>query len=284
MENELVPIKRKTNDLVETASGLTRISKNTRETYASQMRTYKKYCVDHDLKEDFDSLEAWILQTENSETMALRLAACRKVLSTIYKDDPRLNDLKERLRDIQPAHRNQAITESGYLKKDEVDKFMKAAPTHISLIFGIMFWTGSRISEALNIELANCIETPDGFIEIRIVGKRKKENIVYLSKKFFKKCNDYFKGEKYLIEHTVKGKKVQYVREFITREIARYGRIILDRDISAHIARHSKAAYLRDVMKLPIDKIQKALNHASMVTTAAYYLHGRASAKDQGIK
>jgi integrase len=266
-------------DLIKEAGSLRKLSENSRTTYKYQMKAYMDYCKEKTLSQDMDSLLAWIIQTKNSETQTLRLAAAKKVFYSIFKNDPRLNDLKESLEEIKPAVRNRAITESGYLKKKEVDLFMKKAPEQIGKIFGIMFWTGCRISEALNIELSNC-QLINNVIEIRIVGKGKKENIVYLSEKFFNECKDFFKSKKYLIEHD----GLRYNRSYVNRMITEQGVKILDRHISAHMARHSKAMYLRDVMKLPIDKIQKALNHSNVKTTIDYYLHSRATAKEQGIK
>ena len=276
---DIVPVKPQSMDLVERAGNLARISTNSRDTYRYQMKAFTKFCQEKGKEPDFDMLIKWIDGTKNGSTQALRLAAAKKVLTEIYRNDPRLLELKESLKDIQPARKNRAITDTGYLKKPEIDKLIKKSPPYLARIIELLFWTGLRISEALNIELENCVRVK-GIMEIRVFGKRKKEAIVYLNGKFFDDCKKYFHSQKYLIEHEGR----QYSREYITRQISFYGDRILGKDISAHIFRHSKACYLRDVMKLPIDKIQKALNHSSMETTAAFYLHGRASAAEQGIK
>jgi integrase len=278
MKNEIITTQNNF-DLIGAANKIHGISDNSRYTYKTQMSAYMKYCELNNLKPDIDSLIKWIKQTENMETAQVRLASIKKILGQVYRHDPRLAELKEILSDIKPGKRNRAITETNYLTEKEKKLLVKNCPEKIGLIIEVLFWTGLRISAALNIELEKCLSV-ENVIEIRVLEKGKKENIVFLQKKHFDRCREVFQGKKYLFEH----EGLRYDRKYITKKISVYGRKFLDKQISAHSLRHSKAMYLKDIMHLSVDQVQKALNHSKPTTTIEHYFHGKPDAKKQGIK
>lgn len=258
-----------------------RVGPETKKTYKFAMNSFKNYCQTNKINPDLDSLIKWLESVKSPSTQSTYIAAVKKVMSEVYKYDPRLIELKADLDNIRQVKRDFTVTESGYLKKDEVDKLIKLAPKNIGIMIEFLFWTGLRVSEMINCEHSKCKLIENGkksYYEIRIVGKRSKEAIVYINVKMYKKINNYFNGKTYLFEHDSK----QFSREHVTREIARAG-LLIGRDISAHKLRHSFACYLRDVKKLPLDKIQKALHHESLTTTASYYLHDAPSPDEIGI-
>jgi integrase len=255
------------------------LSKESRLTYKYALSAYLKYCAKNKIPQDMDSVIKWLSSVGNPDTRSCYLFAIKKVLKEFYRNDPRLPELEENFNKIRKVKRDMSVSRSSYLVENEVDKLIMAAPKNISLIIQVLFWTGSRISEALNIELSNCTKIKR-YVEMRVVGKRGKENTVYISQKLFNDCLKFFKSKKYLIEHD----GLQYNRIWITHEISRIGREVLKKRISAHTFRHSKAMYLKDVMGLSVDQVQRALNHASPTTTIEHYFHGKPDADAQGIK
>ena len=143
-----------------------------------------------------------------------------------------------------------------------------------------LFWTGLRVSELLSIKYENCTLLKDKKIyEVRVIGKRRKENTVYITQKLFNKIVKEFNGYVYIFE---KNKK-PYRREHVSMEIKRSAVKIGRPEISAHNLRHSKAMYLVNDRKLSIDKVQRALNHSSASTTIAFYLHNKPTPEEQSI-
>jgi integrase len=69
----------------------------------------------------------------------------------------------------------------------------------------------------------------------------------------------------------------------ISQEIRRQSLYHAGISVHAHMLRHSKAMHLKTYSKLSPDQIAKALGHANVTTTLAFYLHGVPGAKEQRI-
>lgn len=265
-------------DLVKAANSLVNVSDRTRETYATAMQSYLNFCQRNELKLELDSLIAWIKCSEKPSTQALRTAAARKVFGIVYKNHPQLQELKDAITEVKAVKQDHSITESKYMTKAEVEELIANAPQRIAVMVKVLFMTGVRISELLSMRYDKCVPIREGqVIEIKLVGKRNKENTVYLSKKMFDEVKSVFGGSVFLFEH----EGGQYNRKYISMEIARVG-LLIGKDVSAHSLRHSFAANLM-AKGVSIDKISKSLCHASVSTTADFYLHQKASLHDLGI-
>ncbi len=261
-----------------------RLTPETKKTYKFAMNSYRNYCKKHNKPSDLDSLLDWIESMPSPYTQATYIAAVKKVLTEVYKYDPRLIELKDNLEKIRPAKMTKTITESKYLKKDEINKMIEIANPKIGVIIETLFITGLRISELINLKHEDCVLLQNKKIyECRIIGKGRKENVVLIPVTLYKKITKNFEGinnSVYLFSHD-SGKR--YSREYLTREIKKVGEMIGRPEIHAHTIRHSAACYLRDERKLSLDKIQKFMNHSSMNTTASFYLHDRPTAEDLGL-
>lgn len=265
-------------DLVKAVNSLTNVSDRTRETYATAMQSYLNFCQRNELKLELESLLTWIKCSEKPSTQALRTAAARKIFGMVYKNHPQLQELKDAIAEIKVVKQDHAITESKYMTKAEVEELIANAPQRIATMIKVLFMTGVRISELLNMRYDKCVPIREGqVIEIKVVGKRNKENTVYLSKKIFDEVKGIFGGTTFLFEHEGE----QYNRKYVSMEIARVG-LIIGKDVSAHSLRHSFAANLM-VKGVSIDKISKSLCHASVSTTADFYLHQKASLEDLDV-
>jgi site-specific recombinase XerD len=265
-------------DLTEIPGKIRRLSKESRKTYEYAMNSFRDYCQKHEKTQNFDSMLDWIESFSSAATKMAYLHAIKAVLREIYRFDPRLSHIMNSLNEIKPAKMDQGVTESKYLKKPEVERLIAGSPDRLGLIIEALFWTGSRISGLLDIEIRNCIDM--GRVrEIRVIGKGNKENVMYMTNDLFDRIRAEFAGETYLFEHDGQ----QYCREYVSRWISEYGKKVLRKRVSAHTLRHSLACFLRDDRKLSVDLIQRALNHSSPTTTIQKYLHGRPTAEQIGM-
>jgi integrase len=273
--NELTTIKK--YDLINTANML-QVGQKTKETYVNAMISFKKFCLEKNCLEDLDSLKSWLYSTKTPATQAIYIAAVKKVFSLQFKGDPRLVELQQTLAEIKPVKRNLAVTESKYLKKDEVEKLIAASPTKIALMIKTLFVTGLRISELLDIRLSDCSSIRDGQVyEVKVLGKGSKENTVYISKALYDEIGNIFGDKTFLFGHD----GLPYRREYISNEIKRIG-VKIGKNISAHTLRHSRAHDLLE-RGVSIDKVSKFLNHSSITTTASFYLHTKPTLEELQI-
>ena len=260
-----------------------RVGPETKKTYKFAMNSFKNYCLANNVTADLTSLIQWLESVKSPSTQSTYIAAVKKVMSEVYKYDPRLIELKADLDGIRQVKRDMGIYEGSYLTKKEVDELVSISPEYLKLMIQVLFSTGLRISELLNIELEKCKliqrKSKKSYYEISVIGKRSKENIVYVNEVLYKKVYKFFKSQKFLFENNGK----QYSREHITREIKKYGALIGRSDIHAHTLRHSYATYLIKERKLTIDQVQRAMNHSNPSTTISFYLHNKPSPEDLGV-
>jgi integrase len=271
------------HDLVIVVDRLKNLSPETKNTYKFAMKSYENYCQNKGLKPDLDSLLQWLESVDASTTQATYIAAVKRIFSEIYKDDPRLPEFKESLEEIRPVKRDNAITESGYLTEKEIKELIKVSPENIGLMIEVLYQTGLRASELLNIELKDCIlierKGKKSYREVRVKQKRNKQGTVFINETLYKKVIKFFKSKKYLIEHDGK----QYTRQYISMEIKRFGKLIGRPEIHCHTIRHSFAMKLINDKKLSIDQVQRAMNHENSATTISYYLHNKPTPESIGV-
>ncbi len=166
-----------------------------------------------------------------------------------------------------------------YLNFEETEKLLNVFDSdniydiRNSLILELLYSTGIRVSELVNIKL-NDVSIFDR--SILITGKGNKQRIVYFGKKCLDLLDKYLKksyneinvdGVDYLIL-SKKGKKIndRQVREIID-EAARNASI--DMKISPHVLRHTFATHmLSDGADLR--SVQELLGHENLSTTQIY--------------
>ena len=169
-----------------------------------------------------------------------------------------------------------AVPEDRILTFDEVQALMdRTKDKTVALFVEFLFYTGCRISEALGILLTDIQPTTRSRFSIRILGKRKKERMITVSKKLVEKVRANFQGDTWLFEHSGK----QYSRTSVSQRIKLESLKILGRDISAHTLRHSCATHL--IKKSGrVKAVQEQLGHSYASTTLDLYCHDRFSADE----
>lgn len=108
------------------------------------------------------------------------------------------------------------------------------------------------------------------------MGKGKKERYVWIPLVLCRRILATFGGTVYLFE-TSAGKP--YSRSYVSNQIAKLGRAILGRRISAHTFRHSFATRkIKETAK--IQAVSEYLGHSSVAITLSLYCHEELSEED----
>ncbi|MCR5224266.1 MAG: site-specific tyrosine recombinase XerD [Bacilli bacterium] len=166
-----------------------------------------------------------------------------------------------------------------YLTIEEVDKLLDIEINNNfdyrnKAILELMYATGLRISEVINLEFKNidfdeCI--------VRIIGKGSKERIVPINDYALEALNDYIniarpsmliKGENNYIFINNHGNKMtrQGIFKMIKNECLKKG---IDKNISPHTLRHTFATHLLE-NGADLRIIQELLGHSDISTTQIY--------------
>ncbi|HZJ41749.1 MAG TPA: tyrosine-type recombinase/integrase [Patescibacteria group bacterium] len=142
-------------------------------------------------------------------------------------------------------------------------------------MFEVLFSTGMRISELVNLKMSQV----DKAGRIFVLGKGKKERFVYLTPRAHKILNQYldtrvddspfafipYRGQN---SNLLKNKKIS--TNYIQAKIKKYRDILgINVPISAHSLRHGFATYLAEAGANPA-AIQVLLGHESLDTTTRY--------------
>lgn len=173
---------------------------------------------------------------------------------------------------IKGGRRAEAITVDAILSRTELQALIKAAGPKTGLVIRALFETAARVSELVNIRLADCTRKAAG-VEIRITGKGRKEGVLFMSCELFDAIQDTFKGRQFLFENSTTGRPITRQNVHILIKRASWS---IDRpDIHAHTLRHTWASMA--IHTLGLAKVSKQLRHSSPDITARYYLHGQAS-------
>ena len=253
-----------------------------RSVYSAAVRSYFVFLLDNGLSDEFnlENIEKWLSGYRNACTFNVRLQGIKEFYFKQYegKSAVRRLQVREALETIRRKHPSVAQLKGiDYLTRVEVERMAERMTQRASCLVMALFWTGCRISELINIHVNDCIEGDP--ILIRVMGKGLKERYVYLPRREYKRIRIVFSGRTFLFENMT---GEQMSRCFVSHEIHRQALAKSGLSVHAHTLRHSKAMYLKD-RGMSTDQIARALGHANVTTTLAYYLHGTPGAKEQGI-
>ena len=143
-----------------------------------------------------------------------------------------------------------------------------AAPKQWGLLtFG--YATGCRVSEVIGIRLTDC-KADGSRVEIRVVGKGKKERMVLIPLTLYERLREIYQGSKYLFE-TASGRS--YCRVQASDAIKRLTLRVVGRPLSYHKLRHSFAT--DKILQYPahLTAISRYLGHSSTAITTQFYVH-----------
>lgn len=144
------------------------------------------------------------------------------------------------------------------------------------LIFDLLYHTGIRLSELINLEERNI----DGAnLTIKVLGKGNKERIIPISRELLQQLKEYMARKRrelenpatqVLLAHPKSGKKLypKYVYSVVRDYLTRHQITTITRK-SPHILRHTFATHLTN-NGADINAIKELLGHSSLAATQVY--------------
>jgi integrase len=255
---------------------------NSRITYGYAVRSYFRYCMLHNMTASFDEeqIREWLNTIRNPYTHNLYRQALKEFYLKQYDTSKmkRLTvlDAFASYKRMKPSYAK--VHNISYLTYSQIDRLAQLATHRVRSYIMVLFWTGCRISELVNIRITDCKQAGDHII-INVIGKGRKGRYVYLPVDEYRIALKLFAGRIYLYE-TLDHRQCN--RKHISQEIRRQARRLMHIDIHAHTLRHSKAMFLKD-NGMSTDKIAKALGHADVSTTLSFYSHGLPTPEEQRI-
>ncbi len=221
-------------------TGLKKLSSFSINRMLSSLRSYLKFLIDMDYKSPISPDTVKLVKTERKNP---RISEFKEIVKII--ESPMQFEKNERI-----ALRNRAM-------------------------FEILFSTGVRISELINIKSSDIDKTG----RIFIMGKGKKERFAYLTSRAKKHLKNYLEVREeidspYLFipyrgkNIHIKNKKIS--PNYLQEKIKKYRELLgINLPISCHSIRHAFATYLAESGANPA-AIQILLGHESLDTTTRY--------------
>ncbi len=203
------------------------------------------------LNRDLYGGKAAILQAAQRHGMrAIELAMLKGVLDSI----PRAKMSAPEIRVVSPEERVRLIS---------------ALPLRVRLVARFLYATAARVSEALGVRLSDTKQDGNRVL-LRFHGKGNKERWVRVPVSLLVEIEGEYgkKGREYLFESLL---GAPFSRQYVSREIGKAARRVLNRRITAHNLRHSRATDLFEKTRR-LKGVSEMLGHASTATTAQFYV------------
>lgn len=264
-----------TKDFLEYLKYERRVSVNTVDSYGENLLLLKNY-TNKDLislkKEDIKDF------LDNVEATARTKAHYLTVFNSFYKYLVFMDKIKSNPCDGIKAPKLEKKLPT-YLTNEEIAKLFnirltKPVDYRNKAILEVMYATGARISEVINLEL-NQIDFEECII--RVVGKGKKERIIPLDDVAIEALNNYINNYRpFLIKNETcnyvflnkNGEKISRQMIFkILKNLA--NKVGITKEISPHTLRHSFASNLLN-NGADLRVIQELLGHENLETTEIY--------------
>lgn len=169
-------------------------------------------------------------------------------------------NIKEIKYEVEPRHS---------LTRYQLEQVRRSCKSKRDLaIVDVLYSTGCRVTELVNMRLSD-IDTKEN--SVKIIGKGKKHNTVYLNTNAQISLNDYMmtrKGESDFLFLSERAPYQQLSTRSVEHMFSEIGKE-LNIKLTPHILRHTSAT-LALQSGMPITQVQKMLGHASVSTTQIY--------------
>ncbi len=258
-----------------------------KESYRSEVRRFLDYTEANGLT--MESYQVYIdgIETEGKSvsTINKHIAAIRALIRRMI-ESPDLTDvqrwrMEKAIGEVpfrKKAKNAKAITGEKYLTPDEIERLILRSPKRTAVIVRFLQVTGLRIAEALSITSGDCKATSER-VEIRVLGKGKKERKVWITSTLYEEITGTFHGAKHLFESK---SLVPLHDRNVAKELGRLGAKHLGRHVTPHMLRHSFATHM--IAKTGKRKaVSEYLGHSSTAITEDMYNHETLTDSDLGL-
>lgn len=238
-------------------------SKNTIKTYLSVVKHFIEF-----LKENYNTDENNVKVYINKNTV-LRFLAKKKEEKNLDLNSIRLYvraissflkflEMDNLIEEIKAPKIDKRLPK--FITIEEFNKIIENVKSERDkLILLILFYTGVRVSELINIKKED-INWEEGFV--RIFGKGRKERYVPLPKFLLEKLKEYTKNR----EGKIFDISVRQVERIVKKYAQKAG---INKKVTPHVLRHSLATTLLS-RGVDIRYIQEILGHSSLSVTQIY--------------
>lgn len=257
--------------------------------YTPHVRHFIRWCDDRAITEvTEDCVRRYFAELNHSGlragTIRVKRSAVKKRIRQLMEaapldDQVRLDRLLSNLDTFgdtrAPKIATQAVMTAKVISESERMMLIAAATPRLGHVLELLWMTGLRISEALNIRVSDC--TVEGeVVDIVVLGKGRKERHVQIRRSLYDKIRTLYHGQEYLFA-TQRGRP--YDRVYIAHELHKLALRVLGRSVSPHCYRHSFATRkIRSTGNLK--GVSVYLGHASTSVTSSMYDHNMLSAAE----
>jgi len=251
------------------------------DSYTEDTKHLIRFLDERNLELDYEGLQAYVSYLKGAgyaaATINKRISGAKNRLRLLFGKSSESMDVLSRyqMETVLKEIKGMKLTTKGVdidktLSLEEIKKLLasESTPERVKLFIEFLVVTGTRASEMAGIRLAHLKEEPE-YVSIRLIGKGNKERFLKVFPDLVNRIRACFKGNTYLFE-TRKGNL--YRRQNISDAIARAGRTVLSRKISAHTLRHTFAT-LQIQKSRKVKAVSIYLGHSTTSITQDMYVH-----------
>lgn len=255
-----------------------RLAKNTVDSYRSDLNKIYKKIISHNLNwlnVDSSTLSLALFNNQEKQSSQSRSLSCLRkfydfLVQNEYIVENPLNNFK---------FRKKSLILPKIISEKQIDMLLSAPNINSSLglrdkaILELIYATGLRVSEAVNLQLNN-IYLGKGIIQT--IGKGDKERIVPIGEVAIKWINNYINNARSLLLKQRKSdylfisqKKTKISRQLAWMIVSKYANSVGINNLSPHDLRHAFATHLVN-NGANLRAVQILLGHSSISTTQIY--------------
>ena len=251
------------------------LSENSKATYRYIIRDLNRFLAENgyslspeSLKRYFDS----IADKYRVATLNLRKYALMKILKAQFGENDIFKNMAiEKCFEVIPTYQtDQAVPYDECLSEEDIQAIINTVQHEkVKLIIQILFKTGCRVSEMINIRLCD-LRSVNGYLKIQLRGKGNKAREVVIPRALYEAIRKEFCGIIWLFESRT-GNRLDRSNIFVQIQTA--GENAGFPDLSPHMLRHARATDMLLNKNLSLKVVSKYLGHSSTSTTADMYIH-----------
>jgi len=179
-------------------------------------------------------------------------------------------------RSIRCGRPERRVHREKVLSTAEIAKLIAETPPWLSLVVETLSVSGLRISELTGIKKRDCSVSGNS-VSVQVTGKGYRQRRIFLSLDLYHRIIAQFRGTTFLFENR-NGNR--YSRNYLWRQVNRYGYHILGKNVSNHTFRHSFCSNSLLHKQKSLKAISAYVGHHSVQLTSSYYIHDELSFED----